>query len=231
MSDNKNFEIQSFDEYRLYDKTSMNGNKQKKPRPRGHVYVYSSPVNNSEDKELISEHEVDPVEDDENLVVYSGREWVAPRLFNVDNPNIIPSKDAYICWFGLGTGGTTEGDLFTPVDPQNTDSVLNQPIPISPGNNNYGDLRTDGFYKKQLESVEFETDYTNDDSWLIAKATLIVTGEDANVDDPLSEAGLFVATTDDAGYDGPFTLFSRVTFSSIQKDSTRQLTFIWYVYV
>lgn len=231
MSNSKNFEVHSFDEYRLFDKTSMSKEKQEKPRPRGHVFVYSSPADNSEEKELIEDRKIDPVEDDENLVVYSGREWVASRLFNVNNTNITPEEDAYITWFGIGTGGATEGDPFTPLDPQNTDTELIEPVPVSPGNTNYGDLRTDGYFKKQLEGVDFDVDDSNDNAWLVAKVTLILEGQDGNVADPLSEAGLFIAKEDTAGYNGPYTLFSRVTFSSIQKDSTRQLTFIWYVYV
>lgn len=230
MSDNKNFEIQSIDEYRLNDSINSK-NREKKYRPRGYVYVYSTDVNDPSSKQLISENKVDPVDDDENLIVYSGREWVASRIFNVDNSNITPSSNGFLYWIGVGTGGAVSGDIFTPESPTNSDTDLDNPIPISADNTDYADERYDGYYKKPYEAIDFQQDEENDDAWLVVKITVVLTGSDANSADPLNEAGIYIAESNSPGFTGPFTLFSRVTFSSIQKDSTRQLTLVWYIYV
>ena len=66
--------------------------------------------------------------------------------------------------------------------------------------------------------------------WLVLKITTTAGIDDAN-DERLSEAGLFTAESNAGGYSGTFTLFARVTFPTIIKDSTRRLIFVWYLYV
>jgi len=192
----------------------------KAPRgPKGRVEMYE--VLNGE-KKLIFEKN--------NLVVYLGREWVNEKIFNVDNPNITPLKEEWICWLGLGSGGTVFGDPFDPAPPSSTNTDLTTPVMINPTDNiNCGDLRVDGYYKHKLDEVAYEQDVNNSNSYLITRVQIIIGQNDA-IGTMISEAGLFTASDDSGGYSGDFHLFARVTFPSIYKDSSRQLIFIWYIY-
>ena len=197
---------------------------------KGHVQMYE--VVNGERK-LIFEKS--------NLVVYLGREWVASRIFGLDNPNISPvSADEFICWFGLGSGGTViSGDPFVPDPPSSTNIDLNTSVMIHATDNvNCGDPRSTpdiGFYKHKIwrtpypTDVTFEQDPNNANAWLIIGIQVIIGTEDAN-GGLLSEAGLFTSDSDTGGHTGPFHLFARVTFPSIYKDNSRQLIFVWYLY-
>lgn len=229
MKEQENLNVTVKDEYKMGDSFDQKDEKQK-TRPRGYVYIYSTPVNEGEEAELLDYREDNPIDDGDNLIAYPGREWVASRIFGVNNTNITAEDTHFICWFGIGSGGAPAGDPFTPSSPTLSDSSLDTALPISETNTNYGDDRGDGYYKKQLESVDFDQDEDNNNRWLTAKATFILDTDDANWDDPINEAGLFIAETDSSGHNGPFTLFSRITFSSFQKTSTRKITFVWYVY-
>ena len=229
MKDTENINVTVKDEYQMGDSFNKKDGEQK-TRPRGYVYIYSTPEDENEDSELLEEREVNPIDDGDNLIVYPGREWVASRLFAVNNTNITPEANYAIYWFGIGSGGAPAGDPFTPEDPTLSDSSLSSPLSISDTDSSYGDDRGDGYYKKQFASVDYDQDDSNSDRWLIAKVTFVLDTGDANWDDPINEAGLFIAETDAGGHNGPFTLFSRITFSSFQKTSTRKITFVWYVY-
>ncbi len=208
-------------------------NSRRRPRGEVHVYELDQKVNilNKEDLDNIIKN-TKPIMKS-NLVVYTGREWLCSRAVQINNPNIDPTWNEHICWFGIGTGGATIGDPFNPTPPINNDTELGNVVPISPSDGSLGDYRTSpetGYYKKQFYSVEFEQDNLNDDSWLISKFTTVITANEANTVEPLSEAGIYIASSDAQGFAGPFTLFARVTFPSITKNNTRQLVFIWYVY-
>lgn len=230
MKEQDNLTINVKDEYKMGDSVDKKDSNQK-TRPRGYVYIYSTPVNEDENYELLEERGVEPIIDDDNLIVYPGREWVASRIFNVNNTNITPEGSYFVGWFGIGTGGAPAGDPFTPENPTLSDDSLDSPLPISETNSDYGDYQGDGYYKKQFESIDFEQDEDNNDRWLTAKATFILDTDDANWGDPINEAGLFIAENTNAGHNGPFALFSRITFSSFQKSDTRKITFVWYIYV
>ena len=73
------------------------------------------------------------------------------------------------------------------------------------------------------------------DSFLIAIAQTTVTASEGNGDESqnINECGLFVSPSNDPDY--PFIaddmqIFARVTFSTIVKDSSRELIFSWYIY-
>ena len=188
-------------------------------RPQGHVEIYE--VLEDGKKKLIEKS---------NLVVYKGRELVAVRLAGADYASITPTKDEFISWFGLGSGGVTVADPFTPISPTNSDSDLANEIPISAVDTTCGDYHDGAYYKHQLDSLDFEQDVYNDDRWLILKTTTTIGSGDAN-GYQLSEAGLFSSENTAGGYSGAFNLFARVTFAAIVKDSSRRLIFIWYIYV
>ena len=221
MKKTKDFVVEIEDKYgeHCIGDSCLHNNNSEPRRPKGHVNVYE--VLENGEKKLVGKS---------NLVVYMGRELVAEKLAGVNHVSITPDKDEFICWFGLGSGGVTVADPFTPVSPTNSDSDLATEIPISSTDTTCGDYHDGAYYKHPLDSLEFEQDIYNDDRWLILKSTITIGSEYAN-GYQLSEAGLFTALSSAGGYSGDFHLFARVTFATIVKDITRRLIFIWYIYV
>jgi len=164
-----------------------------------------------------------------NLVVYQGREAVLSRTFNITNPSIGPTKDEFLCWFGLGDGGCNPGDPLDPIPPTNKDTDLVSSVAISTTDATCADFYDGAYHKHPFDSVEFLQDPDNDNSWIISRITITISSEDANGEN-LNEAGLFVAASDEGGYAGPFHLYARITFPTIVKSSSRQLLFVWYLY-
>ena len=190
-----------------------------KRMPRGEVEIYEK-VN---DGPLTL---IRPRKD--NLVVYVGREWLSNRAFQVNSSNIDATYDEYISWFGVGEGGAPAGDPFVPIPPTNQDTDLNTPVMINATDSTCADYRTTpttGYYKHPFERIDDDYDSSNDNKWLIKKVTTTIGADDAN-GYQISEAGMFTAPD----RNGPFHLFSRVTFPTILKDTSRQLVFVWYIY-
>ena len=195
-------------------------------KPKGYVEVYE--VLEDGTKKLIGKP---------NLVLYIGREWLAQRIVNKDNSNTTATKDEYITWFGLGDGGVIPGDPFDPQPPVISETELASRVMINPTDSSAADYHTvsagypeEGYYKIPFDSIDFEQDAENDDTWLVIKITVTVGVDDAN-GKQLSEAGLFTAESSSGGYSGNFTIFSKVTFPSIVKTSDRRLIFNWFLYV
>ncbi len=217
-------------------------------RPKGFVEVYDldSNVNLSKFKNknlnkflkekgnhLGTFNTEEPIVKKDNLIVYDGREWLATKMFNLDNASIPSTKEQSIYWFGIGSGGAPEIDPLVPTVPEPADSDLNDSIMINVDTVNYGDYRSYpdiGHYKKRFEAVDFQEDVNYDNRQIIIQTTIVISGNDAN-GNVINEAGLFLAESDADEYSGDFTLFSRITFSSILKTDNRQLVFIWYIYV
>lgn len=193
--------------------------KMKTSKPSGFVEIYE--VKDNDEKKLLGKS---------NLVVYQGREWLISSAFQIDNANIDPKSDEFICWFGLGDGGCVEGDPLDPIPPTNLDTELNSRIPINLTNTSYGDFVTgEGYYKMPLTSVTYLTDDDNSSKYLIASVSVNLGVDDAN-GYSLSEAGLYTAASSAAGYSGDFHLYAKMTFESIAKTASRHLVFVWYVY-
>jgi hypothetical protein len=89
-----------------------------------------------------------------------------------------------------------------------------------------------GSYVKQfdLNGVIFQSDVLNDGRQLIIQITTTIGTTNAN-GYQLSEAGLFTAESNLGGYNGNFSLFSRVTFPALIKTGDRRLLFVWYLYL
>jgi len=201
----------------LKDNVGQNNNIERKPQ--GWVEVYEIDENNNEN--LLSKS---------NLVVYVGRETIAQRMFGTNNSASASTKDEFITWLGVGSGGVNVGDPFNPSPPVATDTDLAISVGISAIDPNCADPRGGFFYKKPIESIEFEQDTYNNNSWLIVKSTSRISLGDC-IDEHISEAGLFTSEGGPiAGYSGDFHLFSRVTFPPVVKTSTRQLLFVWYLF-
>lgn len=225
MQKDKNvFSIEAHDKWELGDKINndLKNEHLKERGMRGWVEIYEVKDGN---KELISKN---------NLVVYQGRAWAATRIFNTENAEVVTDKDEFICWFGLGSGGTPEGDPFTPNSPTNLDTDLSTPVGISQTDATCADFYDGWYHKHPFDSVAFEQDPDNSLKYLIVKVTTTIGVEDANGSTGtqlINEAGLFSSLSAAGGYSGDFHLFARVTFPTIAKDNSRQLLFIWYIYV
>jgi hypothetical protein len=183
---------------------------------------------------------VEFLQESKNLVIYQGREWVAERLFDKDNGAVPTDPAEAIYWFGVGSGGAS-GDPLVPVPPTNSDTDLGDESPITSDSTTtiYADWHdksgTDYWFKHPFDTVEFEQDPNNDNEYLIVKVTTTLATDECNIVgtgswNDLSEAGLFISDSDSPS-STIWTLFARVTFSTIQKTSSRSLVFTWYIYV
>jgi len=190
-------------------------------KPEGYVEIYE--IKEGEDKKLIGKS---------NLVVYQGREWIAERIFNTNNTNTPTSEAEFISWLGLGSGGAPVGDPLNPTAPSSLNTDLDTEVPINTTGATLGDLRSGSYYKHPFDSIEYQQDASNSNKWLIVKVTTTIGTNNANGSGSqnLNEAGLFTAASAAGGYSGNFFMFSRVTFPTIVKDTSRQLMFMWYIY-
>jgi len=210
----------------LKDRMNVGDNRGEKSPPTGYVEIYD--VDDNGNKKLLGKH---------NLVLYQGREWLAQRMMNFQNTNASSTREEFLSWFGLGTGGVILGDPFNPSPPVLTDDDLTAEAMLTATDSSAGDYHIidvdhpeEGYYKIPYDSIEFEQDPLNDDRWLIVKITTTVGVGYAN-GKQLSEAGLYSAESDVGNYNGNFTLFSRVTFPSLVKTTDRRLVFSWFLYV
>ena len=103
---------------------------------------------------------------------------VVQRIFDVENPAAVPTKDEFLYWMGFGSGGVRPADPLVPTPPTLTDTDLNTLVMISATDSSAadyhvagGDYPDTGFYKYPFDNVEFERDYNNEDKWLIGKIT------------------------------------------------------------
>ena len=195
-------------------------------KPEGFVEIYEQKEDG--EKKLVGKH---------NLVLYQGREQIAQRIVNRDNPTVSSTKDEYVTWFGLGDGGVLPADPLDPIPPILTDTDLYSLAMINATDSSSADYQVvdathpeEGYYKIPFDSIEFEQDALNDDKWLVIKITITVGVNDGN-GYQLSEAGLYTSESQTGGYSGPFHLFSRVTFPSLIKTTDRRLIFRWFLYV
>ena len=200
-------------------------------KPEGYVEIYEE--NDKGEKKLVGKY---------NLVLYQGREQLAQRMVNFENPEVTATKDEFVTWFGLGDGGVLPADPLDPIPPILTDTDLYSLVMINATDSSSSDIWTItdadhpeiGRYKHPFDSIEFEQDAMNDDKWLVIKITTVIGINDAN-GNQLSEAGLYAAESSLGGFgedgDENFTLFSRVTFPSLIKTADRRLIFRWFLYV
>lgn len=194
---------------------------QNEKRPKGFVHIYE--LDKDGVKKLVQKS---------NLVLYQGREIVASHMFNIQNPNITASPNEFICWFGLGSGGAPEGNPFVPNPPSSTDIELSTPVMINATDSTCAGfvVGLGGYTKHPFDTITFQQDPYNSDRYLIIQV-LTTMGLDDAVGKTVNEAGLYTANSAAGGYGGEFHLFARVTFPSIYKSDTRELLFVWYLYV
>ena len=201
---------------------------------RGHVCIYDKNTGELIEKSDQVEFPGIKLHDGPNLIVYTGRSWLMQRAFNQDHILDSGVRNTFISWFGLGTGGASGADPLNPVAPIVTDSVLSSPIVI-----NSTDAVCTNSGKLHPIVVDYTTDSSNLDEYLIAKVTTEISNDDANgaagnTFFDLSEAGLYISQSADAATVDANTaylqLFARVTFSTIRKHDEREITFVWSIY-
>ena len=224
----KDLEINAFDYYGDQCLGDSISSKQENAdrRPKGLVKIYE--LDESGNRKLVHK---------DKLIVYLGRELLAQRLVNTENTFATPTKDEFLTWFGLGDGGVDIADPFVPIAPTIVDDDLSSRVMINATDSSCADYHVTGagypetgYYKKPLNSVTFEPDELNGNSWLIIRISVTIGANDAN-GNQLSEAGLFTATSGAGGHSGQFSLFSKVTFPTIVKTDARRLVFVWYLYL
>ena len=208
--------VVSHDYYGQNLKDKVIGVNSPKKRPAGLVDIYIG------NEKVVSKQS--------NLTLYMGREQICQRIFNYKNTNIPQELSEFVSWAGLGSGGANLSDPFVPIPPVNNDIGLYHEIPISMSSTDHADLRSDGYYyKKRIQSIEYEPDSDNDNAWLIAKVTLSFDTEEAQ-DQKINEACLFTCSSNADGATGPFHAFSRITFDTVSKPSGRGMLIIWYLF-
>ncbi len=202
----------------------------------GHVSIYDELSNGR--KILV---------DKANLVVYNGRKWLAQRAFNKHNISSgmpIDAPNYYISWFGAGSGGATVGDILSPVSPITSDTNLTSPVLFDNNNALYKEMTNNGTYQLKTISnsaIGFSQDPSNDNEYLISQIQMSITSAEMNGPNNgssatdwynISEVGLYISDSNDVNVvtDESISLFARCTFSTIRKESQRQLTFIWNIY-
>jgi len=210
--------VKIYDYYDFYDGFFKELNSFRKKTPDNIVEMYEVDENGKENL-VYRTH---------NLVVYNGRQLAASRMFNTNNENITATASEFIYWVGLGTGGCPVGDPLSPTSPTNSDTDLENSIGIST-DSTCADFLDPYYYKKPIDSVEFEEDENNSNSYLITKVTITIQGGEANGNN-INELGLFAAASNEGGYSGNFTLYARVTFPSLVKTSSKIYRFIWYLF-
>ena len=187
---------------------------------KGYVEIYENDINDN--KRLV---------DKQNLIVYVGREVLAQMAVHKERISGSNEHSLFISWLSVGNGGATAADPLTPLSPDLTDTGLggdgSTELVIDSGNTDY----IDSGKKKPFDSLEFLQDDANDNRYLIIKITTTLLREECNTNN-VNEAALWLCNSDSSSSADASLLriFSRVCFSTIQKNDTRELVFVWYLF-
>ncbi|MEN3039601.1 MAG: hypothetical protein ABDI07_10730 [Candidatus Kryptonium sp.] len=165
----------------------------------------------------------------ENLILYSGREFIMSILLNSNNSNIAQQSNSYrLGFWALGNGG-----LLDPFDP--TTRILPSPNDLDLNNklqgfdSNLQTVTNNRFYKRYSNTI-FLTDSTNNDRYLITVVTLRLE-ENEFENTHINEAGLYLARSENAkDPNNDFKIFSKTTFPSVFKSAGNILNFSWHFY-
>jgi len=168
-----------------------------------------------------------------NTVVIYGRNAMFQRLTNVTytvkntaGQNINDARGYMLGFFAIGSGGASQSDPFNPTAPSQNDYKLKQYIYIGAASST---IAKDKIHKvvdhKQFASatemvVTFTVDFTEANP-----------GQNGNPDRVyVNEASLDLANNLSASNATSFIMFTRATFSTIEKTPDRKLEFEWHLY-
>jgi len=182
------------------------------------------------------DNELVKIDDEPNLVLYIGREWLAQRAANETCSGFHNDlKNGYLNWFGIGTNGASPGDILTPLRPTIDQETLLSPIVLNASESSYLNLTQGGndYQLKEIGNKSFVKDIVNDNRYLIFQAQTTIISTDANGPSgstyyDINEAGLYIG--DETGTPDTISIFARCTFSTIRKDISREIVFVWNIY-
>jgi hypothetical protein len=168
--------------------------------------------------------------DTHNLVVYTGRAWLLPMLFNIANPSISTGLGLGIYWISFGSGGAPSNNLFSPIPPSSTDTSITT-VTINANDTNLANSGTmmpvnNSSYSS---SVTYQQDPNLGNQYLIAQVSALLSQTQAN-NNYINEAALWISNSNNASSATTFAMFAHVTFPSLYKTSSIQLVFNWYVH-
>jgi len=167
-----------------------------------------------------------------NTVVIAGRNAMFQKLTGVTytikdeaNHNVTDARGYTLNFFCIGSGGAPSSNPFNPVSPSQNDTKLSSYIFIG----NHNSLITSDKIHKVVDSKKF----LSSTSMLV---TFTVDFSEANPNQYgngssvfINEAGLSLGNTTSSNASS-FILFTRTTFSTIEKTPDRKLEFEWYLY-
>ncbi len=152
-----------------------------KTRLKGFVEIYY--IDKENKKQLINKSN--------NLIVYTGREWVLPRISGIDNPYISSLASYKLSWLSVGNGGCPITNPLDPIPPSSTDIGLNNQIVL---NANDTTLANNGMMHP-FSDVQYLQDNQNNNMYLIMRIDTLITEEQANGAD-INECALWVSNSD-----------------------------------
>ena len=168
-----------------------------------------------------------------NTVVVNGRNTMMQKLTDVphsvklESGQSINDARAYILhYFALGSGGAPQSDPFNPVQPTENDYRLSKYIYISDPNSYVANDKihkvVDGKAFKTLTHlvISFTLDFDEGNP-----------GQAGNGDRVfINEACLSLGNTTNASQVSRFIMFTRATFSTVEKNPDRKFIFEWHLY-
>ena len=166
------------------------------------------------------------IDENNNLVVYIGREFAIQKVTNLSNPSA-DYRQYDITYFGIGSGGADPNDGTVLLGPNKNDTGLYSPIQISQSHPSPQYL--DNGRLKQITSKEIILDGTTN-KYTTAKFVLDI---DPNTDDNISnispyqlnEAALFAVNSSN----NSFILFAHVCFPTKIFDTRDRVTIEWFI--
>ena len=186
---------------------------------KGHVTIYK----------ILPDKSREIVVDKDNLVVYTGREWVLSRIFNINNSNITPTKDYAINWISFGSGGAPTSDPFNPTPPESTDTSITE-ITVDANDSNLYQGKKIPLQKTEYSTtLEFQKDSSMDNKYLMLVVSCLLNENQAN-DELINEAALWISNTNVATTANSFTMFSHVTFPTFKKTSNFKYLINWIIH-
>ena len=167
--------------------------------------------------------------DKNNLIVYSGREWVLSRLVGVDNSNISAKSSDTISWLSFGTGGAPAGDPENPTPPSSNDNSI-QEITIDSNDPNLYDGKKIPLKMAEYSSeIQFIQDNALDNRYLMVRCATVLNEDQAN-DQEINEAALWISDSNIATEATRFSLFAHVTFPTFTKQANFKYLFEWIIH-
>ena len=221
------------EDYKIFDSLINKKKKQIIPGPIGWVKVY---LNSKK------------VFEGSNIIVAQGREFVAQKIFNINNKEDNTLRPDYrnhnLSHFAIGSGGATvSGDSITLNGPEITDTYLSEPISLGDSSyldepSNYTATGEDPLVHTYQESVKPITthgglflepvDYNTSEYYTKVKCTCVIPAGEPGILDPnasveISEAGLYSVHNTDV------KMFAHICFPPKWKEKESSITIYWYI--